>query len=111
MFAPGQVEEMLRAHEGAYCSIQLFREVDGQGWQAAVNHYDARKMLPAETVVRSDVDPVVALGKALTEDQRRLKDVARKFAAAPKVSAQIDIEEAIAAIAAATVTDVMELLG
>ena len=91
---------MLRSHGGAYCSIQLFKEWDGSDWSAAVNHYDARKLLPAETVTVADNDPVIALGKALIEDERRLKDVSRRYSDAPKAGAQIDIEDAITAASA-----------
>lgn len=112
MFAPGQVEDMLRAHLGSYCSIQLFKELGGSGWSAAINHYDPAKVSLPETVMRGDDDPVVALGKALIEDARLLAYRERRYAAAPKVGAveqQIDIKDAIAV--AVSADDVMDLLG
>lgn len=111
MFAPGQVEDLLRSHQGDYCSIQLFKELDGSGWSAAVNHYDPSKVSAAETVVRAHIDPVIALGQALVEDERLIKDVVRRYAVAPKAGGaeqQIDIEDLFAA---ACDDDLMGLLG
>lgn len=114
MFKQGQVEEMLRAHPAPYGSIQLFKGPDDERWSAMVSHYDLRSVAPPATVEVTDVDPVVALGKALIQDERLLRDTERKYAAAtgqtapPAPPQQIDIEEAIAAVAA---NDMMDLIG
>lgn len=78
MAAPG-VEDLLRACALDWGHIQLFR--DSQGWQASVCHYRPRR--DVHDGVRF-ADPVDALRAALVEDDRQARDLARRYAAAPR---------------------------
>ena len=85
MSAP-TLETLLRGSALAYGHIQLFR--DNDGWQASVCHYAAATVDNANRQVDSKVfaDPTEALRKALLEDDRRTRDLERRYAAAPKAA-------------------------
>lgn len=110
MFATGVVEDMLRVHPAPYASIQLFKEIDSDRWSATVSHYDPARVERGSSIEVFDDDPVVALGKALTEDERRIRSTERKYAAAPKLGVtptQIELEEAIAVVVADSMMDLI----
>lgn len=73
------LEALLRASTLTYGHVQLFR--DDQGWQASVYHYEPKTL----TNGRALDDPVDALRVALVEDDRKTRDLARRYAAAEKV--------------------------
>lgn len=74
------IETLLRESRLAYGHIQLFK--DDQGWQASVYHYEPKR-LTHDGKVKGD--PVDALRAALLEDERKTRDMERRYAAAPKV--------------------------
>lgn len=76
------IEDMLRSTSMRYGHIQLFH--DDQGWQASVYHYEPKRLTHDGRVMS---DPVDALRAALIEDERKTRDLARRYAAAEKVSA------------------------
>lgn len=76
------IEDMLRSTSMRYGHIQLFH--DDQGWQASVYHYEPKRLTHDGRVMS---DPVDALRAALIEDERKTRDLARRYAAAAKVSA------------------------
>lgn len=75
------IEQLLRGNTMTYGHIQLFR--DEAGWQASVYHYGPEKLLTHDG--EAVADPVDALRAALIEDDRRTADLARRYAAAPKI--------------------------
>lgn len=83
------VETLLRESALTYGHIQLFR--DEAGWVASVCHY--RSVPPQDgdtfTTGASD-DPVDVLRKALIEDERRTRDLERKYAASNKGVPPVD---------------------
>lgn len=98
------VETLLRESALTYGHIQLFRSADG--WQASVCHYGPPPVTRDSKVFG---DPVEALRKCLLEDARKTADLKRRYDAAPRAQ-QIDLEEAIAAVAVED-DDFMEALG
>lgn len=101
------LEALLRDSAMVYGSMQLFR--DREGWNATVSHYDAATVGAQHTGrTVTDCDAVTALRVALLEDDRRTRDLSRRYDAAAK-GEQIDIEEVLAAAAAED--DMAELLG
>ena len=74
------IETLLRETRMHYGHIQLFR--DDQGWQASVYHYEPKRLTHDG---RAMDDPVAALRAALIEDERRTKDLERRYAESPKV--------------------------
>ena len=84
MTADSPLEELLRASRLDYGHIQLFR--DASGWQASVYHYEPKTLTHDGRV--SD-DPVATLRLALVEDDRRSRDLERRYAAAPKQGAAV----------------------
>lgn len=70
------IETMLRSTSMRYGHIQLFR--DDQGWQASVYHYEPKRLTHDGRVMS---DPVDALRAALIEDERRTRDLERRYAA------------------------------
>ena len=100
--------DLLRQSSLTYGHIQLFR--DEAGWQASVCHYGPERRDVHDG--RAFADPAEALRKALLEDQRRSRDVARRYdIAMSERPAQIDLEEAIAAAVPPTVDPFADLLG
>jgi hypothetical protein len=63
-----------------YGHIQLFR--DDQGWQASVYHYEPKRLTHDGRVID---DPVAALRAALIEDERRSRDLERRYAGSVKL--------------------------
>ena len=96
------LEDLLRESKMTYGHMQLFR--DDAGWHVSICHY--RTSPPNHgnddfTIGIFD-DPVEGFIKALLEDDRRTRELERKYAASSKGSEfgepkQIDLEEAIAA--------------
>lgn len=79
----GAVEDLLRASQMAYGHIQLFR--DEAGWHVSVNHYRTPTPNPDDTFTLANFgDPVEALRCGLIEDDRRTRDLERKYAASKK---------------------------
>jgi len=74
------IDDLLRSTRMHYGHIQLFR--DDQGWQASVYHYEPKRLTHDGKV--SD-DPVAALRAALIEDERRSRDLERRYAQSAKV--------------------------
>lgn len=74
------LEDLLRGCALDWGHVQLFRDADG--WQASVCHYRPRR--DVHDGVRH-ADPVDALRAALIEDDRQLRDLARRYAAAPRI--------------------------
>jgi len=74
------IEDLLRSTRMHYGHIQLFR--DDQGWQASVYHYEPKRLTHDGRVMD---DPVAALRAALIEDERRTKDLERRYAASVKL--------------------------
>lgn len=70
------IEDLLRESRLTYGHIQLFR--DEQGWQASVYHYEPKDLVDSKVFG----DPVTALRAALMEDDRKTRDMERKYAAA-----------------------------
>lgn len=101
------LETLLRETRLTYGHIQLFRSDDG--WQASICHYEPidEQTRYHQTDGKVCADPVDALRKALLEDDRKTRDLERRYAAAPKMPQQIDIEDAIAA----TIPDYEDILG
>lgn len=87
------LEELLRASQVHTGTIALLR-IDGGPWRATVSHHNGHMVHPMGDWA---ADPVDALRSALIEDDRRHRDVVRRYATAPK---QVDLEEAIAVAAA-----------
>ena len=112
MTKPADLETLLRDSAMVYGSIGLFR--DKEGWHAAVTHYEVGRVgaLHSGRSV-TDCDPVTALRVALLEDDRRTRDLSRRYGAAMVGAqpAQIDIEDAIAAAVAPVADEFEGLLG
>lgn len=70
------IEALLRESRLTYGHIQLFR--DDQGWQASVYHYEPKRLTHDGKVMD---DPVAALRAALLEDERKTRDLERRYAA------------------------------
>jgi hypothetical protein len=86
MTATTSLETLLRECSLDYGHIQLFRSEEG--WQASIYHYSKHEPM---TCVNSKVssDPVNALRAALVEDERRARDLTRRYEAAAKVAAVV----------------------
>jgi hypothetical protein len=76
------IEALLRDCRMTYGHIQLFR--DAAGWQASVYHYEPKRLTHDGVAC---ADPVDALRLALIEDERRSRDLERRYAAAEKAGA------------------------
>lgn len=74
------IETLLRDSRLSYGHIQLFR--DEAGWQASVYHYEPKRLTSDGKAM---ADPANALRVALLEDERRTRDLERRYAAAPKL--------------------------
>lgn len=84
------LEALLRESRLTYGHIQLFH--DDQGWQASVYHYEPKRLTHDGKVMS---DPVAALRAALLEDERKTRDMERRYAAAEKlgdVSPPLDVD-------------------
>lgn len=100
------VEELLRASAMSYGHIQLFR--DDAGWAVSVQHYHLDQPAAADGFTLGIFDdPVDGLRKALIEDDRRTRDLERKYAASKKgapepapLDPQVDLEDYLAETAA-----------
>jgi hypothetical protein len=81
------LETLLRECSLDYGHIQLFRSEEG--WQASICHYSKHEAMQC---VNSKVssDPVNALRAALVEDERRARDLERRYEAAPKVADEFE---------------------
>lgn len=104
------VEDLLRESAMTYGHIQLFR--DDAGWAVSIQHYGPIGEPPPGKAFTLGIfdDPVDGLRKALIEDERRTRDLERKYAAAkgappraaePTVAPephQVDLEEYIAEV-------------
>lgn len=80
------LENLLRRCPVEYGHIQLFR--DETGWQASVCHYNPNTI----TNSRAMEDPVEALCIALADDQSKCRDIAQRYADAPKMGDADDFE-------------------
>jgi hypothetical protein len=105
------LESLLRATHLRHGRICLY-VADGR-WNGSVSHFHGHM---AWEDGQGHSDPADAFRAALIEDERKSRDQVRKYDAAPKHSAatpmppaQIDLEEAIAAVAAPV--DIDGLLG
>ena len=82
------VDELLRATALTNGSISLCR-VNGSRWRAVVNHIRNGEAHPLEHMVHPfddwQEDPVDALRVALVEDDRRCRDLQRRYEAARKM--------------------------
>lgn len=82
------LDELLRATALTNGSISLCR-VNGSRWRAVVNHIQNGAEHPLSHMVHPfddwAEDPVDALRVALIEDDRRCRDLARRYEAAPKM--------------------------
>ena len=85
------LETLLRETSLTYGHIQLFR--DDSGWQASVCHYEPTAASGVTINSKVSSDPVNALRAALLEDERRGREVAKKYAAAAKVAGGDDFED------------------
>ncbi|WP_242136989.1 hypothetical protein [Sphingomonas sp. TREG-RG-20F-R18-01] len=84
------IDDMIREAVAAGSQVHVWREADG--CYASVRH---RNGVHHSSTIHSD--PVVALRSVLTEDERKRRDLPRAEAAA-RDPAQIDLEDAIAAV-------------
>ena len=86
------LDALLRDLPITYGHIQLFR--DASGWQASVYHYapKAEKQLTNSKVFD---DPVEALRVALIEDERKTRDMERKYARAVSKKAAASAAKAV----------------
>lgn len=73
------LEALLRSSSLTYGHVQLFR--DEHGWQASVYHYEPKTLTNGRVLN----DPVDALRVALVEDERKTRDLERRYAVAVKV--------------------------
>lgn len=95
------LETLLRASTLTYGHIQLFH--DDQGWQASVYHYEPKTLTNGRTLD----DPVDALRVALVEDDRKTRDLERRYSAAVVQKKQATV----AAVMAADPDDFEDMFG
>lgn len=74
------IEDLLRDSAISFGHIQLFR--DDAGWTASVQHYGPGPGVTSDVTLPTCDDPVDALRAVLIEDDRRSRDIERKYAAA-----------------------------
>lgn len=86
------LETLLRESRLTYGHIQLFR--DDHGWQASVYHYEPKRLTHDGKVMS---DPVAALRAALLEDDRKTRDMERRYAAEMVKKKQAAVEAAMVA--------------
>ena len=82
------LETLLRESSLTYGHIQLFR--NEEGWQASVCHYEPTAVSGVTINSKVSSDPVNALRAALLEDERRGREVVKKYAAAVKVADEFE---------------------
>lgn len=88
MTAEPTLETLLRSIDLERGSIDLTRMGDGR-WQAAVLRWHAGA--PHSETQPFHSDPVDALRGALIEDERKQRDTERRYAAAPKLGAELAV--------------------
>lgn len=84
------LETLLRESRLTYGHIQLFH--DDQGWQASVYHYEPKRLTHDGKVMS---DPVAALRAALLEDERKTRDMERRYAAEMVKKKQVAVAAAM----------------